>query len=307
MGASKSKRSSAAPDRVGHRPSKAEIAAARLLVEPWHWLTAPVFHGVENVPTECPVLVVANHTVMGVLDVPLLVFGLYEKRGVFLRSLGDHLHFRVPVWRDLLTRFGTVDGTRDNCRALMRRKESILVFPGGGREVFKHKGEKYKLIWKERTGFARLAIEFGYPIVPAAAVGAEECYDIVVDGDELAHGPLGPLFQRLAPRPDEIPPLVRGIGPLPRPERFYFHFGRPIETHQFRGHAADDAVCLALRDRVRRAVQRGIRLLLEARRQDPEHELLARLLARLRGFSDAGTQRVRKRDRRGSGMKGEIA
>jgi 1-acyl-sn-glycerol-3-phosphate acyltransferase len=264
------------------RPSEVELAAARLLLEPWHWLTSPKFYGTQHVPRDRPVLVVANHTVMGVLDVPFLVLGLYEQRGVFLRSMGDHLHFQVPLWRDLLARFGTVDGTRANCRALMRAGESILIFPGGGREVFKHKGEKYKLLWKERMGFARLAIEFGYPIVPAAAVGAEECYDILVDSDELRHTPIGPLLERLVPRPDEIPPLVRGLGPLPRPERFYFHFGKPIETSQFAGQAGEDEVCFALRERVRRAVARGIRVLLAERARDPEHELRARLFARLR-------------------------
>jgi hypothetical protein len=35
----------------------------------------------------------------------------------------------------------------------------VLVYPGGGREVAKRKGEKYQLLWKERVGFARLAIE----------------------------------------------------------------------------------------------------------------------------------------------------
>jgi 1-acyl-sn-glycerol-3-phosphate acyltransferase len=234
------------------------------------------------VPSERPVLVVANHTVMGVLDVPFLVLGLQEQRGVFLRSMGDHLHFQVPLWRDLLSRFGTVDGTRANCRALMRAGESILVFPGGGREVFKHKGEKYKLLWKERMGFARLAIEFGYPIVPAAAVGAEECYDILVDSDELRHTPIGPLLERIVPRPEEIPPLVRGVGPLPRPERFYFHFGKPIETRALAGCEKDDAACFALRERVRRAVARGIRFLLAERARDPQHDLRARLFAQLR-------------------------
>ena len=57
-----------------------------------------------------------------------------------MRSLGGHLHFRVPLWRDLLARFGTVDGRPENCEALMRAGESIVVFPGGAREVFKHKG-----------------------------------------------------------------------------------------------------------------------------------------------------------------------
>lgn len=278
------KRSVRRPSRLVKRPSEVELAAARVLLEPWHWLTAPKFYGVEHVPAERPVLLVANHTVMGVLDVPFLVLGLYEQRGVFLRSMGDHLHFQVPLWRDLLARFGTVDGTRANCRALMRARESILVFPGGGREVFKHKGEKYKLLWKERMGFARLAIEFGYPIVPAAAVGAEECYDILVDSDELRRTPIGPVLEQLAPKADEIPPLVRGIGPLPRPERFYFHFGKPIETAPFAGREKDDEICFAVREQVRKAVARGIRFLLAERERDPEHELRARLFARLRSL-----------------------
>jgi 1-acyl-sn-glycerol-3-phosphate acyltransferase len=275
---------------VGRRPSETELAAARLLLEPWHFLTAPRISGLEHLPPDRPILVVANHTLMGVLDVPLLVFGLYEQRGIFLRSLGDHLHFRIPLWRDLLTHFGTVDGTRENCRALMRAGESILVFPGGGREVFKHKGEKYRLIWKERAGFVRLAVEHGYAIVPLSAVGAEECYDIVVDSDELRATPLGPLLDRIAPRADEIPPLVRGIGPLPRPERFYFHFGRPIDTRPYAGRQRDAALCMALRERVRRAVERGIRRLLAERARDPQRALRARLVRQLRAaLATSGT------------------
>ena len=254
----------------------------RLLLEPWRWLTAPKFYGVERVPRDRPFLLVANHTVMGVLDVPLLIQGLYEQRGVFVRSLGDHLHFQVPVWRELLMRFGTVDGTRENCGALMRAGESVLVFPGGAREVFKHKGERYQLIWKERTGFVRMAIKHRYPIVPLAAVGAEECYDILLDADEIRATPVGPLVERLVPRPDEIPPLVRGVGPLPRPQRFYFWFGRPIETAPFAGQYQDARVCLRVRERVRRAVTQGIAFLLRERQQDPKRELSARLLARIR-------------------------
>ena len=74
------------------------------------------------------------------------------------------------------------------------------------------------------------------------SLGAEECYDIVVDSDELLATPLGRLLSRIAPRTDEIPPLVRGIGPLPRPERFYFHFGRPIDTRAYAGPARRVAV-----------------------------------------------------------------
>jgi len=259
---------------IGHRPTSFDIAAARLLLEPWRLLTAPCFYGVDRVPRDRPCLFVGNHTLMGVLDVPLMLLGLYARTGIVVRPLGDHVHFRVPLWRDLLGRFGTVDGTRDNCEALMRAGESILVFPGGAREVFKHKHERYRLIWKNRLGFARLAIAHGYPIVPFAAVGAEDCYDVVFDSDDLRRTPLGPLVEWLVPRPDELPPLVNGIGLLPRPRRFYFRFERPIETA---GRDGGPEACLEVRAEVARAIEHGIAALRRSERRDPAGALAVRL------------------------------
>jgi 1-acyl-sn-glycerol-3-phosphate acyltransferase len=263
-------------------PGTAALAAARTVLAPWRWLTAPRFYGLENVPGDRPAVFVGNHTVMGLLDVPLMLLGLHEHRGVLVRPLGDHVHFAIPGWRDLLRLFGTVEGTREGCRALMAAGESILVFPGGGREVFKRKGEKYRLLWGNRLGFVHLAIEHGYPILPFAAVGAEECYDIVIDAGDLLR--LVPLLRHL-PRADEIPPLVRGLGlsAMPRPERFYFHFGQPIETAHLVGLETNERLCSAVRDEVRAAVEAGIAFLLWQRERDPERRPLARLLRRLRG------------------------
>jgi 1-acyl-sn-glycerol-3-phosphate acyltransferase len=262
-------------------PSTA-FAAAGLALAPWAWVTAPRFFGLENVPAERPFLLVGNHTLLGVLDVPLMLLGLWRERGVSVRPLGDHVHFRIPGWRDLLRLFGTVEGTPENCRALMRAGESILVFPGGGREVFKHKGEKYCLLWGDRMGFARLAIEYGFPIVPFAAVGAEECFDILIDADDVQRW-LPPL--RLLPRVDEMPPLVRGIGfsLVPRPERFYFHFGSPIETRHLRGLHGHVRICRTLREQVRAAIEAGIAFLHCQREQDPRRGLLTRITRDLRG------------------------
>jgi 1-acyl-sn-glycerol-3-phosphate acyltransferase len=121
------------PHEVGHRPSPRELAFAQTILAPWRFLTAPVFRGLERIPGDRPVLFVGNHTVMGVIDIPIMAMGLHQERGLHVRFLGDHLHYTVPVWRDLLTRFGTVDGTPQACRDLMEAGESILVFPGGGR------------------------------------------------------------------------------------------------------------------------------------------------------------------------------
>jgi 1-acyl-sn-glycerol-3-phosphate acyltransferase len=161
----------------------------------------------------------------------------------------------------------------------MHAGKSILVFPGGGREVFKRKGEKYQLLWEKRAGFARLAAEHRYTMVPFASVGAEDCFDIVSDGNDLMRSPLGPLIERLNPRPDLIPPLVRGIGPslFPRPERFYFHFGEPVATDHLDGHAEDEEAVFALREQVRRSVEAGIEFLLAERENDPDRSFISRL------------------------------
>ena len=39
-------------------------------------------------------------------------------------------------------------------RALSKGK-NVLLFPGGGREVVKRRGEMYKLLWKDEVDFVR--------------------------------------------------------------------------------------------------------------------------------------------------------
>ena len=266
---------------VGHRPTRADIEFMRLTFAPWRWITAPRVSGLEHLPTNRPALLAGNHTLFALLDSPLLLLELWERRAIFPRVVGDHLHFGLPGWRPLVERFGVVDGTPENVRALMRAGEWIVVFPGGAREVFKRRGEKYTLLWGERAGFARLAIECGYPIVPFSAVGAEDVYDIVLDADDLLRSRLGPLVRRLAVRPDVIPPIVRGLGPtaLPRAERFYFHFSEPVQTLHVAGREADHRTCFTVRERVRQAIEDGIVRLLLERARDPDRALVARMLA----------------------------
>ena len=257
-------------------PDAAAIAFARRALAPWRWLTAPAVYGIENIPLDRPVMFAGNHTLLGLLDVPVMLLELYDRLGLWPHPVGDHVHFAIPGWRDLLAAYGTFEGTRERCRELMREGASILVFPGGAREVFKRRGERYRLLWDGRTGFARLAIEHGYPIVPFAAVGAEECYDILIDAGDLRRL-IPPL--RWVPRSDEAPPLVRGLGPtlLPRPQRFYFHFGTPVETRHLSGLA--DRACSAVRDQVRAAVETGLAFLMHEREHDPPRSLVRRLLA----------------------------
>jgi 1-acyl-sn-glycerol-3-phosphate acyltransferase len=250
----------------------------------WH---RPWFDGLEHIDPKQPALLVGNHTVYGGLDVPHMVAQIYRDRGVLVRSLGDRIHFTVPGHRDLLTKLGVVVGTRENCSRLMQAGQHVLVFPGGGREVAKRRGEAYRLIWKERTGFVRMAVEHGYPIVPFACVGPEECFDLLFDANDLVASPLGKalsrtgLLDRFLRGGESFAPLARGLGltVIPRPERFYFSIGKPIATQRYAKQLDDGEVLMAVRERVRRAVELQIRKLFSVRSRDPRRGLLASLVS----------------------------
>ena len=54
---------------------------------------------------------------------------IWKRRRLANRGLGEHAHYAVLAWRDLLDVGGMVRGTRDNVRALMRDRQTILTFP----------------------------------------------------------------------------------------------------------------------------------------------------------------------------------
>lgn len=248
------------------RPAERDVRMLRAALRPWQRLTRPRWHGLHNVPREGAVLLIGNHSTYAFLDMPLMISELDRHTGRFVRGMADHMHFAIPGWRDLVTRAGGLPGTRDNCRALLAAGEAVLVYPGGGREVAKRRGEKYQLIWKQRTGFARMAIDAGCPIVPFAAVGAEDAYDIVLDADHSVFAPLRKLVETAGGRWDVAGPIARGIGPtpLPRPERLYFAFGQPIPPPP----SDDEPSVRALRDRTKVAVEALIAQLLEEQAAD---------------------------------------
>jgi hypothetical protein len=144
-------------------PQSRVAAALKGTLDVAHAVRRPVFLDVENVPTRGPFVLVGNHQLLGMQDLPTLVRGLEVRRGVRVRGLADRFHFRLPLWRDLLVRMGAVPGTRSNCAALLAAGEPVLVFPGGAREVYKRRGQRYELLWGKRTGFARMAIDAGCP------------------------------------------------------------------------------------------------------------------------------------------------
>jgi 1-acyl-sn-glycerol-3-phosphate acyltransferase len=265
-------------------PSKTFI---RAFMAPFKFYFAPQFYGLKELDVSRPAMYVSNHTVLGIHDGFPFASELYLQKGVFLRSLADSNHFKIPVWREIITEnLGVVEASRENCRELMRRKENLMVFPGGTREICKKRGEEYVLKWKDRKGFVRMAMEFGYDIIPVAAVGAEEAFTIVEDANDILNSPFGKFLKLIGvaekyfKNGELMPPVVRGIGDtiIPRPAKLYFSFGKRISTARYKKKFNDEETQEFIKKKVERALLSEFHKLFEIRNKDTDRSKWRRLL-----------------------------
>ena len=54
----------------------------------------------------------------------------------------------------------------------------------------KRQGEEYQLFWRDSPDFVRLAAKCDAIIVPFAAVGADDAYEVMMEVDQMLEAPL---------------------------------------------------------------------------------------------------------------------
>jgi 1-acyl-sn-glycerol-3-phosphate acyltransferase len=144
--------------------------------------------GLENIP-EGPVLLVGNHS-GGTLIADTFVFGQAFSRhfGADRRfhQLAHDLVFAVPGVRAMLSRYGTIPASPENMREALARDAALLVYPGGDHETYRPSWESGEIDFAKRTGFVKLALELGTPIVPVVAIGGQETALFLGQGRGLA-------------------------------------------------------------------------------------------------------------------------
>ena len=189
-------------DAVMNHPRRVQVLRSALDrahdgIAPLIDLTRPHVTGLETLPADGRFLLVGNHTQFIGGEVLLVPHFVRRAVGTRVRPLADRrFGQRRGFSHDLMTAYGGVVGAPDTARELMRHNETILVFPGGGREIAKFKGEAYHLNWRGRSRFARIAMENDYPIVPVGLVGGGDVYKILVTRDS----PLGRLSRTISTR-----------------------------------------------------------------------------------------------------------
>lgn len=237
--------------------------------------TRPYVSGLNTLPADGRFLLVGNHTQFIGGEVLLIPHFVRRAIGTRVRPLADRRFAQQPGFgHDVMTAYGGVVGDPETARELMRHNETILVFPGGGREIAKFKGEEYQLNWRGRAGFARIAVENDYPIVPVGLVGGDDVYKSLVTRDSLLGRLSRAVSTRMSGDADMAMPLLRGVGPtfIPRPQRMYLQFGEPICTTKPARMSTEKWV-ESVRADTQQSLEAILDRLLEIRTGDPFREL----------------------------------
>ena len=209
-------------------------------------------HGLENVPRTGPALLVGNHN-GGLLPLD----GLFTMAAI-CRAQGPERAVH-PLAHDLVlydrvahrfgARMGILRAGHDGAERAFAAGHLALVYPGSDIDTFRPWSERHQVELGGRTGFLRLALRNGVPIIPVLAAGTHEQWIVLTRGDRLArllH--TGALFRtKVLPLALALPfGLTLGLFPyLPLPAQTTLAFGRPIRWPHLGPQAADDPAVLA--------------------------------------------------------------
>ncbi|KAL0827747.1 hypothetical protein Bca101_051425 [Brassica carinata] len=263
--------------------------------------------GLEGIPSEGPVLYVGYHVLLGLEIVPVITQFLKE-RNIHLRGLAHPMlmwniqddRLVDPQMLDKYKMLGGVPVSNFNIYKLLQSKSHALLYPGGIRESFHRKGEEYKLFWPEQPEFVRVASKFGAKIVPFGVVGEDDICHLVLDAKDQRNIPiLKDFMDYIEEATKQAGNLREGDGTelgnqicylpglVPKiPGRFYFYFGKPIETAGKEQELKDKDKAQEFYLQVKSEVEQCIAYLKMKRESDPYRHLLPRMLYQAsHGFS----------------------
>jgi 1-acyl-sn-glycerol-3-phosphate acyltransferase len=171
-----------------------------------HYSRARVF-GDNLIPSDGPVIYVGKHPRSYLyLETALLgVFAFWDSGRPPFRVL-ESAHAstqRAPLHSWIRHHVGAIPAIEESALEVLRNGESLLIFPGGTRELY---GAPDQLRWHGREGYARLAVTAQVPVIPFAIAGADQQH---------------PMRISVGRSSIWLPPI-----PLPVPLDFYF--GAPL-------------------------------------------------------------------------------
>jgi 1-acyl-sn-glycerol-3-phosphate acyltransferase len=225
---------------------------------------APEVRGIEHVPATGPVLIVGNHSGVTLMpDAAALYVALARHRGIDqpTYSLAYDALFAVPGLDSTLRRSGILPASPANAEAALDEGAAVVVYPGGDWEACRPWTERRRVELHDHSGFVRVALQKGVPVIPAVAHGGHEAIFVLTRGDRLAHA-VG--LERF--RINVLPVLLGipfGLAPapvptVPLPTKITVELLEPMDWSPWYGRGDDPEVVRRCYDETTAALQRGL-------------------------------------------------
>jgi 1-acyl-sn-glycerol-3-phosphate acyltransferase len=241
---------------------RAYLPRLAFFFEHWHRVS---IEGLERVP-EGAALLVGNHNGGAMSpDMFALMVAWWRHHGVDSRAYGlmHDLPFRIPFAGDLMARFGAVPARPANAIELLRRGARVLVYPGGDFDAYRPWSKRGEIVFGPRTGFVRVALRTGAPIVPVVSSGAHDGFRVLTDGRAIVER----LGLKRRARLEVFPialclPWGVTFGPavyLPLPVDIRIRVLPALQWPELPAEAADDeGVVWRCREQVRETMQKAL-------------------------------------------------
>jgi 1-acyl-sn-glycerol-3-phosphate acyltransferase len=209
-------------------------------------------HHIERVPQRGRAMLIGNHSGGVALDAAMVIASMFLDMNPprLAQSMVEKFIARVPFFGEWTHRSGQFTGLPEHAVRLLEDDRLLLVFPEGARGTAKLYKERHSLV-RFGTGFVRLALQTGTPIVPFAFLGGGEAIPTIHNAYTL-----GKLVG--APYVPITPYLVA----LPLPVRMDILYGEPL---RFEGDGSEDDVVIQgyvdqVKDRIAALIDGGRQL-----------------------------------------------
>jgi 1-acyl-sn-glycerol-3-phosphate acyltransferase len=176
----------------------------------------------------------------------------------------------APLIGGYFRRMGVLPAAPDSITAALAAGHDVALWPGGEVDSLRPWTDRDTAILGGRTGFVKLAIRSGVPIVPIATVGGADSMPVLLRGRRLARWLQLDKIARLKMFPIAIS-APWGIGPamlpeFPLPTKIRTALLDPIELDSNPDRANDDEYVQAKYEEVRASIQAGVDSLARRRR-----------------------------------------
>ncbi|XP_023720360.1 transmembrane protein 68 isoform X2 [Cryptotermes secundus] len=159
-----------------------KTAAAVWDAHGWIWHGYEV-SGMENIPDDTPALIVYYH---GAIPIDLYYFIsrciLFKNR--LIHTVGDRFLFNIPGWSIICEAMKVIPGTVQICSNILKENNLLAISPGGVYEA-QFGDAYYRLMWKKRLGFAKVALDAKVPVIPVFTQNLREAFRSVGFGKRL--------------------------------------------------------------------------------------------------------------------------